>query len=171
MLNYGMKEQKLANNLGISVEKAAELMQKYMSKWTAVRRFFDDTQKFLHQRGSTYTFGGRRRYLPGIRSSNPYESFRAGRQGANAIIQGTAAEIAKAAMIRLVTEKALSNLGWRLLLQIHDEVICEGPEETVAEAKAVVKDAMEDPFRPWGVTFGAPLQGTPTSGPSWWACK
>ena len=170
-LNYGMKEQLLANTLGITVEAARELMAKYMAKWSAVGRFFNDTQSSLEKTGYAYAFGGRRRYLPAIRSPRPHERFRAGRQGANTIIQGTAAEIAKCAMLVLEQEGKLANVGWRLLLQVHDELIAEGPIETVDEAKKIIKDAMEHPFVLWGVEFGAPLKATPASGPSWWACK
>lgn len=165
-----MKEQKLANSLNIPLEKARELMTKYMAKWKAVGRFFDGTQNYLAENSYVYTFLGRRRYLPDIRSPQPYQRFRAGRQGANSIIQGAAAEIAKCSMLRLHREKRLEQIGWRLLLQIHDELVCEGPPETLELAKAIIKDAMENPFAPF-TTFGAPLQAKPVSGPSWWACK
>lgn len=166
-----MKEQKLANSLGISLEEARALMTKYMGTWPAIGRFFKQTEDYLSRTGYSYTFGGRRRYLPAIRSPRPYERFRAGRQGANAAIQGTAAEIAKCAMLRAHYESSLRNLGWRMLLQVHDEIIFEGPIDSVEQAKAVVKDTMEHPFAPWGVEFAAPLQATPASGLSWWACK
>lgn len=170
-MNYGMKEQKLANSLGISLDEARRLMAKYMATWPAIGRFFKQTEDSLAQCGYAYTFGGRRRYLPAIRSPRPYERFRAGRQGANSVIQGSAAEIAKCAMLRAHREPNLRNLGWRMLLQVHDEIIFEGPEEAVVEAKMVVKDLMEHPFTPWGVEFAAPLEASPASGPSWWACK
>lgn len=167
-LNYGMKAQKLANNLGITVEEAQALMDKYMAKWKAVDRFFRQTQTDLETEGYAYTFMGRRRYLPAVRSPKAYERFRAGRQGANGKIQGTAAEIAKMAMNRLYYEGKLAAVGWRMLSQIHDELLCEGPAETVDEAKAIIKEAMENPF---GTPFPAPLQASPASGESWLNCK
>lgn len=105
-LNYGMKAQKLANNLGITVEKAQELMDRYMAKWTAVGRFFQDTQNELEATGYAYTFMGRRRYLPAVRSPRPYERFRAGRQAANSKIQGC-----QPASTKVLTKQGYQRLG------------------------------------------------------------
>ncbi len=163
-----MKAQKLANNLGITVEEAQALMDKYMAKWKAVDRFFRQTQSNLEESGYGYAFLGKRRYLPAVRSPKAYERFRAGRQAANFIIQSSAAEIAKMAMNRLYYEGELASIGWRMLSQIHDELLCEGPAETVEEAKAIIKDAMENPF---STPFPAPLQASPASGDSWLNCK
>jgi len=165
-----MKAKKLANSLGISVEEAETLMAKYMDKWVAVRRYFEETEKSLTEDGYVYTYLGRRRFLPDIKSPRDYQRFRAGRQGANSVIQGTAAEIAKCAMLRLFYDKRLQSIGWQMLSQIHDELVCEGPEETKDEAKAIVKEAMEHPFAP-DLEFGAPLSGSPAVGPNWYACK
>jgi hypothetical protein len=86
------------------------------------------------------------------------------------ITKNTAAEIAKCAMLRLFYDKRLQSIGWQMLSQIHDELVCEGPEETKDEAKAIVKEAMEHPFAP-DLEFGAPLSGSPAVGPNWYACK
>lgn len=87
-LNYGMKAKKLANSLAITVEEAEALMAKYMDKWVAVRRYFEETEKSLTEDGYVYTYLGRRRFLPDIKSPLAYQRFRAGRQGANSVIQG-----------------------------------------------------------------------------------
>ena len=167
-LNYGMKSQKLAFSLGITVEAAEELMAKYMARWSAVQAFFASTQSTLEQSGYIYTFLGRRRYLPAIASPNPYERWRAGRQGANAIIQGTAAEIAKCSMLRLAHEGLLNEWGWCMLSQIHDEILFEGPEETADMAIPIITDAMENPFQ---TRYAAPLRTKPAKGATWYDAK
>jgi len=167
-LNYGMKETKLALALGITPEEAVKLTEQYMARYPAVKQFFNETQRHLELHGCVYTMCGRRRSLPEIGSPLEFERWRAGRQAANFVIQGSAAECARGAMNRLFYEGAGSKYGYSLLSQVHDELIGEVPEETAEQAAEMVKECMGRPLmRPTRV----PLRGSPTIARSWHEAK
>lgn len=169
-LNYGMQVRKLALTLDISAEEAEALMAKYMATYPAVGRFFEGTQAFLSEKLFVTSMLGRYRTLPEVRSPNKFEAWRAGRQAANFQIQGSAAECAKMAMVRLY-EEGFHRLGWFILAQIHDEIITEGPEETAKEAAAMLKACMEDPFASLGFRMSTPLKADPTIADTWYEAK
>jgi len=147
-LNYGMKENLLAKNLQCSVEEAKKLMEAYMSRYPAVRAFYDEA--IAETAGTAphyaYTLLGRRRHLPEIQSPNDMDRWRAERQAVNMQIQGTAADAAKMAMILIADARLDERFGCRMLLQVHDELVFECPEETCEEAMAEIKEWMEHPF-------------------------
>jgi DNA polymerase I len=167
-LNYGMKAKKLAANLDISVQEAEALMERYMATYPAVMQFFDETNRDLYVNQYVCSMMGRMRRLPEIRSPRPYEQWRAGRQGANFIIQGSAAECAKMAMLRLHESDLMARTGYMLLLQVHDELMIEGPEETAEEACKIMRECMEHPL--WGPLL-VPLKASPTVADSWQDAK
>ena len=96
--------------------------------------------------GYVQTILGRRRQLPDAISSNRAASGHALRAAINTPIQGSAADVATAAMLRISHDSTLRELGWRLLLQVHDEVILEGPRETAEQARDIVIACMCSPF-------------------------
>jgi DNA polymerase-1 len=109
--------------------------------WQARQREKASSQGFVT------TILGRRRLLPDARNSrNRAAQAHALRAAINTPIQGSAADIATAAMLRINEDDTLRRLGWRLLLQVHDEVILEGPRETADEARARVVECMRSPF-------------------------
>lgn len=167
-LNYGMKDRKLSKQLGISLKEAQDLIARYMATYPAVSRFFLEVQQDLERDGCVYTMLGRVRSLPEIGSPVDFERWRAGRQGANTVIQGSAAECAKMAMLRLYEEKLPERTGWFVLSQIHDEIITEGPEETAEEAMQILQQCMENPL--W-VPLRVKLKASPTIANSWQDAK
>jgi DNA polymerase-1 len=119
-------------------------MQAYMNTYPAVRNFFDEAVEDTQATGYSFTVLGRRRFLPDIISHNNMDRWKAERQSCNTPIQGSAADVAKMAMIRCYYEGDLERrFGCRMLLQIHDELMFECPPETVDEAKPVIKEMME----------------------------
>ena len=92
------------------------------------------------------TLLGRTRHLPNVDSRNSALRYHCERAAINTPIQGGAADIATLAMLELDRCEELRDLGWKLLLQVHDEVILEGPQETVDEGLALVRRCMEFPF-------------------------
>lgn len=90
---------------------------------------------------------GRRRPLPEITSAVAHKRSRAERAAINTPLQGGAADLVMKAMLLLHHNERFRELGWKLLLQIHDELICEGPEESVEEAMALLVRVMQNPFK------------------------
>jgi DNA polymerase-1 len=154
-LNYGMKEKTLARRMGCSEEEAIAKITKYMETYPAVKRFFDSEAEMAEATGYAYTLLGRRRHLPDMRSPDNYTRFRAQRQSSNFPIQGTAAEVCKMAMIHLSEDYELRDkYGYRMCLQVHDEIVGECPDETVEICKSRTREWMEHPFP---TDIGVPL--------------
>lgn len=145
-LNYGMKERLLANKLKVTPDEAIEVRERYLVALPAVSRFYEEAIEECRNTGYSYTICGRRRFLPEIVSSNDSDRWKAERQAVNNQIQGTAADAAKLAMINCYNAGLESEYGCRMLLQIHDELIFECPDETAQMAAAEIQDHMTDPF-------------------------
>lgn len=145
-LNYGMKEKLLARNLCCTVDEAVVLMGKYMDRYPAVKQFYREAIEETRKTGYAFSLLGRRRFLPEIVSESEYDRFRAERQAVNLQIQGTAADAAKMAMILIDEAQLDKRLGCDMLLQVHDELIFECPEETSKEAFEEIKEWMSHPF-------------------------
>jgi len=145
-LNYGMKEKKLGKDLDITTEEAQELMQQYMEAYPAISAFFEEAVGEVEQTGYAWTILGRRRYLPDILSSNRMDQFKAERQAVNTPIQGSAADIVKCGMLRIWREAKLEQYGCRMLLQVHDELVFECPEEAAEEVRPIITHMMENPL-------------------------
>lgn len=145
-LNYGMGAAKLANDLGISLQEAVEKIALYKKTYPAVTKFYEEAVNIARETGYAFTILGRRRNLPGIASSNRNERARAERQAINMEIQGTAADVMKIAQLNLDKADLEYRFGCFSLLNIHDELIHECPDETVEEATAEIIDWMEHPF-------------------------
>ena len=140
---YGMSDFGLAQDLHISRKEAKEYINKYFAKCQGVKAFIDKVVTEAHDNGYVLTKFGRRRDLPEIRSTNFQRRSLAERMAMNTPIQGTAADIIKLAMIR--TYKALQEAGLksRMLLQVHDELVLEVPQEELPQVKALLKQSME----------------------------
>ena len=135
-LIYGMGPQKLAGELRISLKEAKEFIARYFEKLQHLKEFYDQVEKDAKAQGYVATLAGRRRYLPEIQSGNNMLQSQARRQAINTVIQGTAADIIKIAMIKTAEDQQLKQLGAQLILQIHDELVLEVPE---ANAEAAAK--------------------------------
>lgn len=161
MLNYGEGPGKLAGQLGVSVDEAKALIRKYFTPYPDVERFINSVHNFILDHAKVGTILGRvRRFpelpaigemlekmnfwsLPGTARKNLAQ---ANRQSVNSVIQGSAADVARMAMILCERDERLRDLGVMMLLQIHDELIFEVPEENVELAKPIIRELMEHPL-------------------------
>ena len=139
-LNYGMKEKLLASNLGSSVEHAKEIMDKYLDRSPAGKRFYARAIETTRASGG-YAFSllGRRRHLPNIDSHLDFERFRAERQASNMEVQGSAADIVRLAMLAIDDTDVEGRYGAEMVLQVHDELLFECPDETAVAANEEIK--------------------------------
>jgi len=124
-----------------------------------VLQWQEQTRQYAREHGYVNTMLGRRRNLrPAINSARAFERSRAERAAINTPIQGSAADVATAAMLAIERDEWLRERGWKLLLQVHDEVMLEGPRESAVEARERVIAAMENPWYNLGYRFeGKPL--------------
>ncbi len=141
-LAYGLTAYGLAQQLGIAPDEAQAIVDAYFARFPGVRSFLDDAVADATRDGYTTTMFGRRRYLPDLRSDDRNRRQMAERMALNAPIQGTAADVIKLAMIDLARALDHHELGARLLLQVHDEVILEVPEGEVDRPRAVVEEVL-----------------------------
>ncbi|HXV72867.1 MAG TPA: DNA polymerase I, partial [Acidimicrobiia bacterium] len=142
-LLYGMEAFGLADRLGISRDEAKEHIDAYFSQFTDVKEYMQSVVTLARNQGYTTTLFGRRRYLPELKSDNFRIRQMGERMALNAPVQGTAADIIKAAMIELDAALREEKLATTLLLQIHDELILEVPEEEKVVAEKLVTETME----------------------------
>ena len=163
---YGLSAFGLADRLQIEREEAAAYIDRYFERFPAVKRFIDETIAKATDEGHVRTLMGRRRNIPELRSSNRQRRGQGERLAVNTIIQGTAADIIKLAMVRATRALADAGLGTRLVLQIHDELLFEGPEAEIEAAKEIVIREMVDAFE-----LDPPLAVEPGIGPDWLAAK
>jgi len=159
---YGMSAFRLSNELDISRTEAQKFIGAYFKTYSGVRQFIEDTIKKTEQCGYVTTISGRRRYIPAINSHNKTEKSAAERIAVNTPIQGSAADIVKTAMLNLDKKLASQKSSTRLLLQVHDELILECPEEDAEKTAVLVKTEMEQ-----AVTLDIPLRVTVEIGNSW----
>jgi DNA polymerase-1 len=189
-LNYGEGPEKLGKKLGLKgnrkevIAQAEELIEKYFAPYPRVREFINGVHNYILDYAMVETILGRPRrfhelpeigrmldvdpdywHLPGTARKNLAQ---AKRQSVNSIIQGSAADVAKMAMIKCEFDHRLRNLGVEMLLQVHDELLFEVPEENVEEAKTIVLELMEHPFSD---DLLVPLSADAGTGWSWATAK
>ena len=162
-LIYGIGALKLGMNLGLKVieqrgqrgrpprlrcPEAEELITKYFGIFPGVKKFIDTTHDYCEQTQRVQTITGRFRRLPSILSEEGGIAAQAERQSVNSIIQGTAADIAILAMLKCERDPVLRELGCRMLLQVHDELVFEVPDDPlfIEPAMARINELMRDPF-------------------------
>jgi DNA polymerase-1 len=165
-LAYGMEAFGLAQRLGVPIGEAQQILDAYFVAFPAVHDYMDRTVAEAREKGYTETLFGRRRQIPELASDN-FRIRQAGeRQAMNAGIQGLAADIFKVALIRL--DRALDAAGStsRLILQVHDEVICEVPPADLDAVTTIVLEAMSGAF-----DLRVPLEVNLSHGDSWAAAK
>ena len=133
-LLYGMGPQKLSRELGIKLDEAKQFIARYFERLSGLRAFYESVVEDAEKNGSVTTIAGRRRLLPEIRSRNAQLQSQAKRQAINTVVQGSAADIIKMAMIAVDADPALKDLGARLILQIHDELVAEAPSGAARQA-------------------------------------
>ena len=142
-LLYGMEAFGLADRLGISRDEAREHIDAYFSQFHQVKEYMSSVVTAARNQGYTTTLFGRRRYLPELKSDNFRIRQMGERMALNAPVQGTAADIIKAAMIELDATLRSEKLATTLLLQVHDELILEVPDDEKVIAEKLVVETME----------------------------
>jgi len=135
---YGLSAFGLADRLQISREEAAKYIERYFERFPAIQRFIEETIATAEKEGFVYTLLGRRRAIPELRSNQRQRRSLGERLAVNTVIQGTAADIIKLAMLHCHAALADSDMQTRLVLQIHDELLFEGPGEEMEEAAKLV---------------------------------
>jgi DNA polymerase-1 len=163
---YGISAFGLANQLGIPREEAGAYIKKYFERFPGIRAYMDATKEFCRKNGYVLTVFGRKCHYPDITASNP--SIRAFNERAaiNARLQGSAADIIRRAMIRMEGALAKERLTAQMLLQVHDELIFEVPDDEVASTLAMVKRVMEDAPHP-AVALSVPLRVDARAAANW----
>ncbi|OAI39260.1 hypothetical protein AYO38_08000 [bacterium SCGC AG-212-C10] len=163
---YGMGEFGLASRTGMSRQEAEAFISGYYANFPGIRDWQEKTLAFTREKGYAETLFGRRRFLPAIRSTNFQVRSAAEREAINMPIQGTAADIIKVAMIRVDAEMAARNVRSRMILQVHDELIFECPEEEVPLIRELAARIM-----PASLDLVVPLKVDLKQGRNWGAME
>jgi DNA polymerase-1 len=163
---YGISAFGLANQLSIEREEAGAYIKKYFERFPGIRDYMDETKAFCRANGYVLTLFGRKCHYPDIKASNA--SIRAFNERAaiNARLQGSAADIIRRAMIRMDSELEAAKLKAQMLLQVHDELIFEVPENEVNDTIAIIKDVMEGAPHP-AIALNVPLQVDARAADNW----
>ena len=167
-LIYGMGAQKLAQELKISTTQAKDFIARYFERLQGLKEFYEGVEASARKHGFVTTLGGRRRLLPDINSASGQAAALARRQAINTVIQGSAADIIKLAMLAVARDERLRELDARLLLQVHDELLLEVPADAAEEAGALVARLMQD-VCPAGKELSVPLLVDWGTGHDWGA--
>lgn len=163
---YGISDFSLSQDIGVARWEAKEYMDRYFAKYSGVRSYMTDVVNKAKEDGFVSTLFGRRRWLPELKSSNFNMRSFGERVALNMPIQGTAADIMKLAMLHVYDRLRAETLKAKLVLQVHDELIVECPEEEVELVKALLTEEMESV-----ATLSVPLLAASAAGKSWAAAK
>lgn len=163
---YGISAFGLANQLGIAREEASAYIKKYFERFPGIRAYMDQTRDFCRAHGYVETLFGRKCHYPDIKASNASVRSFNERAAINARLQGTAADIIRRAMIRMEDALAEKKLSAQMLLQVHDELIFEVPDDEVAATLPVVQHTMQDAPFP-AVLLSLPLQVDARAANNW----
>ncbi|CAG7655962.1 DNA polymerase I [Paenibacillus allorhizosphaerae] len=163
---YGISDYGLSQNLNITRKEAASFIEQYFAVFQGVRGYMDDIVKKARQDGYVTTLLQRRRYLPEITASNFNLRSFAERTAMNTPIQGTAADIIKLAMVQMDERMRREGVRSRMLLQVHDELVFEVPEDELERMKAIVAEVMEGALK-----LDVPLKVDVDAGANWYEAK
>jgi DNA polymerase-1 len=140
---YGSSAFGLSRQLGIAAGEAQATIDAYFARYEGVRRFLDETTEKAKEEGFVRTWMGRRRYLPDLGSRNRVLRQAAERMATNTVIQGTAADLIKKAMVDVDRALADSGLAATMILQVHDELVFETPADEQVALADLVRARME----------------------------
>ena len=165
---YGISQYGLAKQIMVSINEAEEFLTSYFLKFPEIKEYMNSTIKFCRKSGYVNNIFGRRTHINGINDKNYNVRNFQERAAINAPIQGSASEIMRLAMIRLVKRfKSLKNVKSKILLQIHDELIFEVPNVEIKEICNVVKEEMISVAKSDLHAFSIPLTVDINSGDNW----
>ncbi|PRR28677.1 DNA polymerase I [Borreliella burgdorferi] len=159
---YRMSDFRLAKELGITKEEAKGFINSYFDSYPKIKEFIINQINFVKNAGYSETILKRRRYIKEINSNNYLERSAAERIAINSIIQGSAADIMKIAMVKVFNEFKSKKMESKILLQVHDEMLIESPIEEENEVKKILKIMMETAY-----TLNLPLRANIETGKSW----
>jgi len=163
---YGLSAFGLADRLQIPQEEAQDFIDRYLERFPAVKAFIEETVRRATEEGFVATEFGRIRRIPELRARQRQTRLLGERLAVNMVIQGTAADIIKVAMVRCRTALRDAGLSTRLVLQIHDELLFEGPAAEVEQASAIVCEQMAGAF-----SMDPPLEVDVAAGRNWLEAK
>ncbi len=163
-LIYGMSPFGLTRTTDLTLAEAEDFVEAYFQRFPGVKRYLDGMRRTAAEQGYVETLLGRRRYFPVLKTgTNAVQRARAEREAINAPIQGTAADIMKIAMLAIPPALGKAGLSARMLLQVHDELVFECPQEEAEETSALVRRIMESAFR-----LKVPLSTEAKAGSDWY---
>jgi DNA polymerase I len=165
---YGKTAVGLSRDWGISESEAQDTLKLWYKERQEVKRWQNECREFARRHKFVETILGRRRHLPGVDSKNFSERGHANRAAINAPLQGSAADLVMVAMIRLHQNATLRALGWRVILQVHDEILFEGRRESAEIARDVIQEVMLNPLE---MPLRVAMTVEPTIADSWFAAK
>ena len=163
---YGISAFGLANQLSIPRDEAGAYIRRYFDRFPGIRAYMDAMKAECRQNGYVTTIFGRKLHFPAIASRNPSERAFVERQAINAPIQGSAADIIRRAMARMDAALQEGGLSARMLLQVHDELVFEAPEEEVEATLPVVRRVMEGATEP-ALRLAVPLRVDARAASNW----
>lgn len=162
---YGMSAHRLSRELDISHSEASRFIKDYFTHYSQVKDWMDNLVKKAKKNGYVETLLGRRRYVPDLKSPNYNIRSGARRIAINSPIQGTSADMIKLAMLKIDRELKGKNYQARMLIQVHDELIFEAPEEELPRLEKIVKTEMEN-----ALPLDVPVQVGIKTGSNWSEC-
>jgi DNA polymerase-1 len=166
-LIYGMSAYGLTNATDLTLAEAENFIETYFEEFPGVKTYLDHIREAAAQQGYVETLLGRRRYFPNLKRGTSYNvRQREEREAINAPIQGTAADIIKIAMLQLPEALKEAGLKARMLLQVHDELMFEVPEEELQKTTDLVKQGMEGAYK-----LDIPLSTEAKAGKNWGEMK
>ncbi|KPQ11086.1 MAG: DNA polymerase I PolA [Saliniramus fredricksonii] len=163
---YGISAFGLANRLGIGREEAGAYIKQYFERFPGIRDYMEETKTYCREYGYVSTIFGRACHYPAIRAGNANERMAVERQAINAPIQGSAADIIRRAMIRMEDALSGSKLHAQMLLQVHDELIFEVPEDEVDQTIPLITRIMREAPHP-ALTLKVPLEVEARAADNW----
>lgn len=163
---YGIGAFSLAKDIGVSRKEADKYIKDYLALYSGIDSYMNRVVENAKNDGYVTTMFGRRRYLPELTSSNRNIRAFGERVARNMPIQGTAADIIKIAMIKVYNRLKKENMKSRLILQVHDELIVEAPENEAQKAAQILNEEMEN-----AVKLSVPLTADAATGKTWYDAK
>ncbi|MBS1779086.1 MAG: DNA polymerase I [Bacteroidetes bacterium] len=163
---YGQTAFGLSESLGISRTEAKTIIDNYFTQYSAIKRYMDNTINFAREHGYVETLMGRKRYLRDIYSANQTVRGYAERNAINSPIQGTAAEMIKLAMTRVHRELKKQNMQTRMILQVHDELVFDVPDNEIEQVTKLIKENMESAMV---LPHNVPINAEAGTGKNWLA--
>ncbi len=163
---YGISDFGLGEQLHMPRKEAKEYIEEYLKKYSGIKEFMEKIDEEAKENGFVNTIFGRRRNIPELKSQNFMVRQFGSRAALNMPIQGTAADIMKIAMIEVNKKIEEKRLKTKIVLQVHDELLLEVPEEEKNEAIDILKSSMENATK-----LSVPLIAEVTSAEDWYGCK